>query len=134
MEQTMRYVALFLLGLFIGAALAVIAVNRIHEGQAYPHGVMTVMRAQMGALDRSVKQNRCTAADLLPRFQTLRAVSNDIEPAFGEDDERFIKHASAMRAAADAAIATPPGNCQAAAATLDRLSAACSACHKDFKD
>jgi len=130
----MRYLVLFLLGLAIGAALSVIAVNRIHEGQAYPHGVMAVMRAQMGALNGSIKQNRCTANDLQPRIQTLRSVANDIEPAFGEDDERFIKHASALRAATDAALATPPGNCQSAAATLDRISETCAGCHKDFKD
>jgi cytochrome c556 len=130
----MRYVVLFLLGLAIGAAFAVIAANRINEGQAYPHGVMAVLRAQSAALDRSVKQNRCTTNDLLPRLQTIRAVANDIEPAFGEDDERFGKHASTLRAAADAALSTPPGNCQAAAATLDRINEACSACHHDFKD
>src|SRR5687768_5802693 len=128
------YPILFVLGLAIGAALAVIAVNRIHENQAYPHGVMAVLRAQSGALDNSVKQNRCTANDLLPRLQTIRAVANDIEPAFGEDDERFGKHASTLRAAADAALSTPPANCQAAAATLDRINEACSACHRDFKD
>lgn len=130
----MRYVVLFLLGLLIGAALAVIAANRINESQAYPHGVMAVLGAQSGALDRSVKQNRCTANDLLPRLQTIRAVANDIEPAFGEDDERFGKHAGGLRAAADAALASPPGNCQAAAVTLDRINEACSACHRDFKD
>jgi cytochrome c556 len=129
----MRYLVLFVLGLVIGAALAVIAVNRVNEGQAYPHGVMALMRAQMGALDGAIKQNRCTANDLLPRFQTLRAVANDIEPAFGEDDERFIKHASALRAAADAALMTPPGSCPAAAATVDRINETCAACHHDFK-
>jgi hypothetical protein len=48
----MRYVVLFLLGLAIGAAFAVIAANRINEGQAYPHGVMAVLRAQSAALYR----------------------------------------------------------------------------------
>ena len=130
----MRYVILFVLGLLVGAALCSIWLKRHYEAEAYPHGVMAMMRAQMGALDKSVKQNRCTANDLTPRFQTLRAVANDIEPAFQEDDELFVKHAAAMRATADAALMTPPGNCQAAAATLDRLSESCSSCHRDFKD
>lgn len=130
----MRYAVLFLIGLLVGAALSAIWVKRMYQAEAYPHGVMAVLRAQTGALDRSVKQNRCTTNDLLPRFQTLRAVANDIEPAFGEDDERFGQHAGALRAAADAALMTPPGNCQAAVATLDRINEACSACHRDFKD
>src|SRR5688572_18198927 len=128
------YPILFVLGFAIGAVLAVMWSNAMHKREAYPHGVMAVIGAQMAVLDTSVKANRCTANDLLPRFQTLRAVANDIEPAFGEDDERFVKHAGALRAAADAALATPPGNCQAAAATLDRINETCSACHRDFKD
>ena len=129
-----RYLIVFVLGFAIGGALAAIGVNAMHEREAYPHGVMNVLRAQMGALDRSVKANRCTANDLLPKFQTLRAVANDIEPAFGEEDDKFITHAGTLRAEADKALMTPPGNCQAAAATLDRIGEACSACHRDFKD
>jgi cytochrome c556 len=130
----MRYAVLFVLGLVVGAVLAAIWVNRVNEAQAYPSGVMAVLRAQTAALDHSVKANRCTTNDLLPRLQTLRAVANDIEPAFGEDDERFGKHAGELRAAADAALMTPPATCQAAAATLDRINEACSSCHRDFKD
>ena len=129
----MRHVVLFVLGLLIGGALASIAMKRLNEANAYPHGVMALLRAQMGALDSSVKQNRCTTPDLLPRLQTMRAVANDIEPAFREEGERFVKHASALRAATDAALATPPANCAAAAATLDRINETCSACHRDFK-
>ena len=130
----MRYLVMFLLGLVIGAALSAVAVKRINESNAYPHGVMALMRAQMGALDRSVKQARCTSADLQPRFQTLRAVANDIEPAFAEEDEAFVKHASALRAATDAALDAPPASCAAASAALDRINETCSSCHRDFKN
>ncbi|MGH8029055.1 MAG: hypothetical protein ACREO3_03875 [Arenimonas sp.] len=125
---------LFVLGVAIGGVLAVMWSNAMHKRDAYPDGVMAVLGAQMSVVGKSVKANHCTASDLLPRFQTIRAVANDIEPAFGEDDERFGKHASDLRAAADAALMTPPGNCQAAAATLDRVHEACSTCHRDFKD
>ena len=128
------YPVLFLLGLAIGAVLATMWSNAMHEREAYPHGVMAVLGAQVASLDQAVKANRCTANDLLPKFQTLRAVANDIEPAFGEEDDKFITHAGTLRAEADKALMTPPGNCQAAAATLDRIGEACSACHRDFKD
>jgi cytochrome c556 len=127
------YPILFLLGLAIGAVLATIWANTLRKRDAYPDGVMALMGAQMGSLDKSVKANRCATSDLLPRLQTLRAVANDIEPAFQEDDEAFGKHASALRAAADAALATPPANCAAAAATLDRIDHECSGCHREFK-
>lgn len=132
--MAMRYLVLFVLGLVIGATLSAIAMKRLQQADAYPHGVMALLHAQMGALDRSVKQSRCTNADLLPRLQTLRAVANDIEPAFAEDDEAFVKHASALRAASDAALAAPPANCAAATATLDRINETCSGCHRDFKN
>jgi hypothetical protein len=128
------YPVLFVLGLAIGAVGAAMFTNAMHEREAYPHGVMAVLGAQFAALDQSVKANRCTANDLLPKFQTLRAVANDIEPAFGEDDPRFIEYAGGLRAAADAALMTPPGSCPAAAATLDRVHEACSNCHREFKD
>ena len=123
-----------LLGLAVGAVGAAMWKDAAYKREAYPHGVMAVLGAQMASLDRSVKANRCTSSDFLPRFQTLRAVANDIEPAFGEEDERFAQHAGSLRAAADAAMATPPASCQAAAATLDRIGETCSGCHRDFKD
>jgi hypothetical protein len=129
-----RFLIVFVLGLAIGGALAVVASNAMHEREEYPHGVMHVMDAQMGALDLAIKANRCTANDLLPKLQTLRAVANDIEPAFQQDDEHFVKYAGGLRAAADAALITPPGNCQTAAAMLDKIDDACSSCHHDFKD
>jgi cytochrome c556 len=128
------YPILFLLGLALGAVLAAMWSDAMHKREAYPHGVMAVLGAQMGSLDKSVKANRCTASDLLPRLQTLRAVANDIEPAFQQDDEAFARHAGTLRAAADAALVTPPAGCQAAAATLDRIGEACSGCHREFKD
>ena len=128
------YPVLFVLGLAIGAVLTKMWSDAMHKREAYPHGVMAVLGAQMAALDKSVKANRCTANDLQPRLQTLRAVANDIEPAFQDENEAFGKHASALRGAADAAQATPPADCAAAAATLDRIGETCSACHRDFKD
>jgi cytochrome c556 len=130
----MRFLILFVLGFLIGGALALLASNAMHERDAYPHGVMAVMKAQMAGLDGSVRANRCTANDLVPRLQTLRAVANDIEPAFAEDAEPFVKYAGDLRAAVDEALATPPANCKAAAATVARVGDTCTACHRDYRD
>jgi hypothetical protein len=96
---------------------------------------MTVMGQQMKAMDRSIKANRCAAADLTPRLQTLRFVANDIEPAFAEVQEpQFGRYAGDLRAAADAGLLATPASCAAAGATLARLDKACDACHRDFKN
>lgn len=131
----MRSLILVLIGLFVGAACTLVAMSALRQGTAYPNGVMAVMSAQMGALNNSVKQNRCASADLAPRLQTMRHLGNDLEPAFlpTEDDERFIEHASNLRAALDAALAATPSDCAAAGVALDRIQSGCQACHRDFK-
>src|SRR5207342_2922801 len=132
----MRYLILLLIGLAVGIIGTGIVMNALSRETAYSKGVMAVMGAQMKALDKSVKANRCTANDLLPRFQTLRAVANDIEPAFTptSDDEKFGHRASDLRAAADAALMTPLSTCPAALAAVQKLGDSCKNCHQDFKD
>lgn len=131
----MRSLILVLIGLFVGAACTLIAMSALRQGTAYPNGVMAVMSAQMRALDTSIKQNRCASADLAPRLQTLRHLGNDLEPAFlpTQDDERFIQHATTLRAALDAALAATPSDCAAAGVAVDRIQNGCQACHRDFK-
>ncbi|MFY2764760.1 hypothetical protein [Arenimonas sp. MALMAid1274] len=131
----MRTLIVGVIGLVVGALCTLILMNSLRQGTAYPNGVMAVMGAQMKGLDQSLKQNRCAATDLSPRLQTLRHVSNDLEPAFlpTQDDERFIQYASDLRAALDAAVSTPPADCAAARVVLDRVSNGCQACHRDFK-
>ena len=132
----MRSLILVLIGFVLGAAVTLIGMNALRKGTAYPNGVMAVMGAQMKGLQSSLKQNRCSAADLTPRLQTLRHLGNDIEPAFlpTEDDERFGEHASNLRAALDAALAAPPADCAAAKVVVDKVGAGCQACHRDFKN
>lgn len=132
----MRSLILILIGLALGIIGTGIVMNALGRETAYPNGVMAVMNAQMKALDTKVKQNRCTANDLLPHFQTLRALGNDIEPAFvpTSDDEKFGNRASALRSAEDAALMTPANNCASASAVIHKIGDACSNCHQDFKD
>ena len=132
----MRLLVLFLVGLAVGALGTLVAINALHRGTAYPNAVMAMMGQQMKAMDRSIKQSRCSPADLTPRLQTLRFVANDIEPAFAEMKEQaqFGRYASDLRAASDAGLMAPPASCAAASATLSRLGKACDSCHRDYKD
>lgn len=131
----MRSVVLLILGLVVGAMLTVIALNSMKKGTAYPNGVMAVMSAQMGQLDGRIKAKACGAADLEANLGTLVALGNDLEPAFlpTPDDEAFSTYAADYRAAVDAALASAPADCEAAAKSLNAISATCKACHQQFK-
>lgn len=132
----MRYLVVGIIGLLVGAMCTLILMNTLRRGTAYPNGVMAVMSAQSKALDLSLKQNRCAATDLSPRLQAMRHLGNDLEPAFlpTQDDERFIAHASELRAALDAALAAPPSDCMAARVVIERVDNSCQSCHRDFKN
>lgn len=132
----MRSLILLLIGLAVGVLCTVILVNTLHRGTAYPNAVMAVMGQQMKALDKSIKQSRCASTDLTPRLQTLRFVANDIEPAFADmqAEAQFGRYASDLRAAADAALMTPPASCTAAVAAISNLDKACDSCHRDYKN
>jgi cytochrome c556 len=132
----MRSLVLLLVGLAVGAICALIAINALQRGTAYPNAVMAMMGQQMKAMDASVKQSRCASTDLTPRLQTLRFVANDIEPAFEDmkDEAQFGRYSSDLRAAADAALMAPPASCKAAAAVISNLGKACDSCHRDYKD
>ncbi len=131
----MRSLIVGAIAFVVGALCTLILMNALRQGTAYPNGVMAVMSAQMQGLNQSLRQNRCTAADLVPRLQSLRLLGNDLEPAFlpTQDDERFSGHASELRAALDAALSAPPSDCTAARVAVDRVNSGCQACHRDFK-
>ena len=131
-----RYFFLFLLGLVIGAVLTVMAVRSIQARQdPFPDSVMHVMQKQAGLLKQNGDESRCAVTDNLPRLQSLRAISNDLELAFpGEaEDQRFVAHASQLRSTLNAALATPPADCATLGVTTQKIGEACQACHQDFR-
>lgn len=137
-----RYLFLFLLGLVIGA-IAVVMILRAVEARKtwqdrFPTAAMDVMQAHMAQLGASRDANRCNATDTIPHLQALRTISNDIEPAFEveglREDQRFVKHASTLRAALDATLAAPPLNCAGVATAMDKIGEACKGCHQDFRN
>ena len=131
-----RYFFLFLVGLLVGAVGAVMAMRAINARKDhFPESVMHVQQWHMGKLKANIDQNRCNATDTLPHLQALRAMADDIEPAFPDlaDDARFTKAASDLRAAVDQARANPPLNCAGVGAAMKDIGGACKACHQDFR-
>ena len=135
-RNTGRYLFLFLLGLGVGAICTVMALRALQaRTDPFPDALMQVMARQSGELDRSAKANRCTLSDTLPRLQSLRALSNDIEAAFPglRDDTRFGGAASGLRATLDQALAAPPADCKQLGSLAQRIGEDCKACHRDFR-
>lgn len=131
-----RYFFLFLVGLVVGAIGVVMAMRALDARKDhFPESVMEVQQWHLGRLKANVEQNRCNATDTLPHLQALRAMADDIEPAFPDlrDDERFAKAASQLRAAVDQARANPPLNCAGVGSALQEIGGACKACHQDFR-
>ncbi|NUS38754.1 MAG: hypothetical protein HOQ02_06985 [Lysobacter sp.] len=132
-----RYLFLFLIGLVIGIVATVVSMRAIDaRTDHFPASVMDVMAWHMGQLKKNTEQNRCAATDTLPHLQALRAMANDIEPAFPDlhDDQRFGQHASNLRGSLDAALASPPLNCRGVGTTLGKIDDSCQACHREFRD
>ena len=131
-----RYLFLFLLGLVVGVVAAVMLMRALQaRTDPFPDALMNVMAHQSGAMRDAAKANRCTSSDALPRLQSLRALANDIEPAFPglADDTRFGTAAGGLRAVLDEALANPPQDCAQLAAVNERVGEGCKACHTDFR-
>lgn len=132
-----RYFFLFLIGLAVGAIGVVMAMRALDARKDhFPDSVMQVQQWHLGKLKANVEQNRCNATDTLPHLQALRAMADDIEPAFPDlvDDTRFTKAASQLRASIDQARANPPLNCTGVSTVLQDIGGACKACHQDFRN
>lgn len=132
-----RYLFLLILGFVIGVIATVMGMRALQARQdPFPDALMHVQGWHMDQLKASLDSNHCSPTAALPHLQALRMTSENLEDAFPglRDDERFRSAASAMRAAADKAIATPPLSCAAFGATLKSMGETCRGCHRDFRD
>ncbi|PTN54756.1 hypothetical protein [Stenotrophomonas panacihumi] len=131
-----RYLFMALLGLLVGI-IATVMIGRALQARRdpFPHSLMHVMAKQTEMLQASQQANRCTVSDALPRLQSLRALSDDLEVAFPSlrDDRRFAEHARNLRSVLDPAVSAPPSECAALATLNTRIGESCKACHQDFR-
>lgn len=138
-RQARILLVVFAVGLLVGALCVVMLLRALEARKTWEDrwhdATMQVMDAQLQSLGVNIRQNRCGATDTLPRLQSLRFVANDIEPAFPglRDDQRFVQHASALRSELDAALSSPPLNCEGVGAAVARIGQACKACHQDYR-
>ena len=131
----MRYAILLVLGLAIGIIGTVMTMNALNNKPDHPRSAMEMIDFHMDGLEKNVDDNRCAVTDNLPHLQTMRALSNDLEPVFlptGNDADFKLK-ASSFRAALDTAIAAPPTDCAAVKASMQKVGHECKSCHNEFR-
>ena len=131
----MRYAILILLGLAIGAMGTVMAMNALHNKPDHPRSAMEMIDFHMDGLGDNLDAHRCAATDNLQHLQTLRALSNDLEPIFlpTGNDKDFREKASNLRTALDATLASPPADCAAMQVAMKNIGHACRGCHSEFR-
>jgi hypothetical protein len=123
-------------GLLIGVIATVMVSRAIQARQdPFPTSLMQVMSRQTDLLRDAQAQNRCSLADTVPRLQTLRSLSNDLDLAFPglKDSAQFQQHASGLRATLNTALAAPPTDCVAMGQLVEKIQTDCKACHQDFR-
>lgn len=131
-----RYLFVAGLGLMVGLVATVMVSRALLARQdPFPGSLMHVMERQVSLLRDAQAQNRCSLADSLPRLQTLRSLSNDLDLAFPDlkDRAQFQQHASGLRATLNTALAAPPADCVAMGQLVENIQADCKACHQDFR-
>ena len=126
----MRQAILFMLGLAVGGIAAANIVSTLRQHDAYPRGLMNVMQHDTGLLHDAARTNRCDAATQ-GTLERLHRLADDIETAvYGTEppDPPFAEYAQRLRAA------IPPSlECNRLPQTLDRVGAACDACHRQYR-
>lgn len=131
-----RYLFVGLLGLLVGVVATIMVARAIQARQdPFPDALMQVMNRQVQLLGEAQVQNRCSLADSVPRLQTLRSLSNDVDLAFPDmrDNQAFQQQASALRATLNQALAAPPADCPAMGKLVETIKEQCQACHQDFR-
>jgi len=132
----MKQIVLLLIGLFVGAAGAVIVVNTLRARDAYARGAMDVMQHHYASLRESLRARQCKAVANTIALGQLRALSNEIEPAVYADatpESAFREFSARLRDALDAGIAAAPGDCAALAPILEKVGKVCDECHQQYR-
>lgn len=134
-----RYAVVFVIGLVTGLFTLLVILRGVESRQKwdthYPRALMHLYQAQLAQLHGDLAAGACTPARALPRLETLRALSNDLEPAFPDlrDHRRFVAHGDQLRDAIDLAVVSPPDTCAALEMRLHDMQRTCNECHRDFR-
>ena len=129
----MRSLILLVLGLGVGAIAATSAVNALRQRDAYPRGLMNVMQHHYATLRGEVREQRCGDSSI--HVTALKALAADIDGAIFPDatpESPFLEYEHRLGdALAQAAAAS--NLCPALAPAVEKITAACDACHRQYR-
>ncbi|MEP6484222.1 MAG: hypothetical protein ABJB01_07215 [Rudaea sp.] len=129
----MRNLILLALGIAIGVIGAVSALNALQQRDAYPRGLMNVMQYHYAALRTAVRTHRC--GDGSTHVATLQRLQRDIESAIypnGSVDAPFAEYDRRLGDALEN-VAIAGTDCSAFDQAVERVTAACDACHQQYR-
>lgn len=131
----MRFIALLLIGLFIGALGAVAGMSALRQDTPYNRALMSVLRQQMGGLNAMREAKSCDVAESTRRIALMQAIAHDTDAAFLPvgDDALFRKHSEAMQTRLAQTLAAPPADCDTLGEAMAGIGGTCKACHEDFR-
>lgn len=131
----MKYLALLLIGLFIGALGAVAGISALRQGTPYNDAVMTVMSQQMGALRGMREKNQCAPEEIARRLDLLSAIAGETEHAFLPigDDAKFTELSQDLRDAVATARSRQAADCDSLGQAMSGIGGTCKACHDVFR-
>lgn len=136
----MKYLVLFLIGLFMGIACTVIGMNALSKGSEMKHGTMASLAYHMAAIGQMIERNQCDAEQSAQHIAAIEYSARDVNHAFrmdfdpeSSDWKHFKKYSADMVAAANTHHASPPADCDALKQARSDLGQGCKMCHRDFK-
>jgi hypothetical protein len=135
-STTLKFLIGLIVGLLAGATLTLFYANLVRNQGAYPRGVMAAMQHHYNTLKRGIADPACPPATSRPSLLRLRAISDEVVPAFidlRQPGPEFARRHQGFVEALDGALATPPGDCQALNAVIQDLGDRCEGCHLEFK-
>ena len=130
----MRNLILFVIGIAVGAFVAVNVVNTLRQRDAYPRGLMNVMQHHQALLRQELRRNRCDAKTTAPALASLAQSANELEEAVYPDaiaGAPFREYAQKLRDAVTSASASV--DCATLAPSVTKISDACDACHRQYR-
>lgn len=129
----MRNLILLLIGLAVGAIAATSVLNALAPRDAYPRGLMNVIQHHYVALREAAHDNRCVAAP--EHVAALGMLSREVEGAMypeGSADAPFREFEQRLNEGLALAM-TAGTECTALKPAIDKITAACDACHRQYR-
>lgn len=130
----MRVVIVLAIGLLAGFLVASTLANALARRNAWPRGIMHVMKHDLDSARTTANGKQCATAQMADAAARLRLLGSQLRPALLPDDAQDRVLAQYIeRFGSELGQWNPQADCPAQAAALTAISGACDACHRDYR-